>query len=137
MKEIIEVKELYDIDVVHDPELDKYKGQVLFPKKLAEAQEAIAKYGLPKEWEEERKKRKAEQAFWIKGQLSQADLETHSFLVSVAAIDNQPKRTYAISALSDILNKLVKEYWGRMIHVHIRPSKEKEVQGQYELIEFA
>ena len=134
MKEIIQVTESYDIDVVHDPELDKYSGRVLFPKKLAEAQEAIAKYGIPKEWEEERKKRKEEKAFWIKGQLSQADMETHSFLISVEATDNQPKTTYTITVLSDILNKLVKEYWGRIVQVHIRPSKEKDAQGQYELI---
>ena len=81
MKEILEVKELYDIDVVHDPELDKYNGQNLFPKKLAEAQESIAKYGLPKEWEEERQKWKEEKAFWVKGQFSQADLETLTFLL--------------------------------------------------------
>ena len=137
MKEILEVKELYDIDVVHDPELDKYNGQNLFPKKLAEAQESIAKYGLPKEWEEERQKWKEEKAFWVKGQFSQADLETLTFLLSVEATDNQPQTTYRIATLTHILNKLVTTYWGRMIHVHIKPSKGKEVQGQYELINVA
>ena len=90
MKEIIEVSELYDVDVVYDPELDKYEGRVLFPEKLAQAQETIAKYGLPKEWEDERKKRKEEQAFWVKGMLSQANIGTHSFLIVVEATDNQP-----------------------------------------------
>ena len=115
MKEIIEVSELYDVDVVYDPELDKYEGRVLFPEKLAQAQETIAKYGLPKEWEDERKKRKEEQAFWVKGMLSQANIGTHSFLIVVEATDNQPQTTYTITALSDILNKLVKEYWGGLI----------------------
>ena len=126
--------EWQEIDVVYDPELDKYNGIDFFPEKTKQANESIAKYGLPKEWEAERQKWKEEKAFWIKGQFCQADLETLTFLLSVEATDNQPKMTYSITTLTHILNKLVTTYWGRMIQVHIKPSKEKDAQGQYELI---
>ena len=120
-------------DVVYNPELDKYEGKILFPKKLAEAQETLAKYGLPKDWEDEIQERERKKAVWIKGQLSEANIETNTFLIVVEATESQPQLTYMVSTLSDVLQRLVKDYWGQLVNVHIKPKK--EVPGQYELIE--
>ena len=135
--EEIMLEELSLPEAVYNPALDKYEGQVLFPKKLAEAEETLAKYPLPEEWADAIYKKKCENTFWIKGMLSQADISTQSFLIVVEATDNQPQTTYTITALSDILNKLVKEYWGLVVNVHIKPKKEKEIPCQYELIAVA
>ena len=125
--------ELDGQNIVYNPELDKYNVNDLFPQKLAEAKEALAKYGLPKEWEEERQKRKEEKAVWIEGQLREANIETNTFLVVVEATESQPQLTYMVSTLTDVLQRLVKDYWGHTVNVHIKPKK--EVQGEYELIE--
>ena len=37
------------IKVIYDPSLDKYSGQVLFPEKLAKANEIISKLQWPPE----------------------------------------------------------------------------------------
>jgi len=38
------------VEVTYDPELDKYKDIVLFPEKLARANEILEKYGMPEEY---------------------------------------------------------------------------------------
>ena len=136
MKEMIEsteTTELFMSEAVYNPELDKYEGKVWFPEKLAEARETLAKYSLPKEWEDEIQKREREKAVWIKGQLSEANVETNTFLIVVEATESQPQLTYMVSTLTDVLQRLIKDYWGHTVNVHIKPKK--EVQGEYELID--
>ena len=130
MKEIVELKTPID-RVNHD--LDKYEGIDFFPEKTKRANEMVAKWGLPKEWEDEIQERKRENAFWIQGKLTEASIHTNSFLIVVEATNSHPQLTYTITALSDILNKLVKEYWGYSVNVHIKPKK--ETQSQYEFID--
>ena len=106
MKEMIEsteTTELFMSEAVYNPELDKYEGKVWFPEKLAEARETLAKYGLPKEWEDEIQKREREKAVWIQGQLSEANVETNTFLIVVEATERQPQLTYMVSTLTDVL----------------------------------
>ena len=136
MEEIIESTEsteLYMSEATYDPELDKYEGKILFPKKLAEAQETLAKYSLPKEWADKIQERESKKAVWIEGQLREANIETNTFLIVVEATESQPQLTYMVSTLTDVLQRLVKNYWGRLVNVHIKPKEEG--QGQYELIE--
>ena len=57
----------------------------------------------------------------------------NTFLIVVEATESQPQLTYMVSTLSDVLQQLVKDYWGQLVNVHIKPKK--EVLGQYELID--
>ena len=64
MNNILELKR--PIDIIN-PELDKYDAIDSFPEKTQRARENIAKYGLPKEWQEEYDKIIREKSFWIDG----------------------------------------------------------------------
>ena len=133
------MKELIDWQahgVTVDPELDKYQDIVMFPKKLVRANEMIAKWGIPKAWEEEiLAEERSKQAVWVKGILSQADVDTNTFIIVVEATNNQLKTKYTITALSDIVKKLVKDYWGDVIKVCIKPKNQKKKPLEYELLE--
>lgn len=50
MKNINDLKELNTPIVKIDKTLNKFKGTVLFPEKLAQANEMLKRIGLPKEW---------------------------------------------------------------------------------------
>ena len=47
MKKIEELNDSKIPIIVIDKKLERFKGQTLFPEKLARANEIIAKYGLP------------------------------------------------------------------------------------------
>ena len=122
----------YEVTVNHD--LDKYDNVVLFPKKLARANEMIAKWGLPKEWEDEIGESERENDLFVKGKLCQGNIDTHSFLIIVEATDSQPQMSYMVTTTSDILTKLFNEYWERnAVNVHIKPKIESP--DQYELVD--
>ena len=132
MNETLELKIPVD-RVNHD--LDKYENVVSFPEKLARANEMLAKWGLPKELEEQMLAEERENAIEIEGTLSQADVATHTFWVDVAATDNQPQTIYKITALPDALKQLVKDHWGDVVKVYIQPKWEASTTSDYELIE--
>ena len=48
MKEIEDLNKRKTPIVIIDPSLDRYKGKVLFPEKLAKANEVVKRLGLPK-----------------------------------------------------------------------------------------
>lgn len=48
MKTTVETEQKRVPDVIIDPELDKYNNVVLFPEKLAKANEMLKKSGAPK-----------------------------------------------------------------------------------------
>ena len=132
MNEIIELRAQ---KITINPELDKYNDVVSFPKKLARANAMLEKWGLPKELEDRILQRELKDALWVKGILRQVDADTNTFLIVVTATDNQPQAAYMVTTLSDILNKLVKEYWGNEVRVYIKPQNQSG--QQYELIEVA
>ena len=68
------------------------KPVVMFPEKFARANAMLAKWGIPKEWEEEILAEERKQAVWVKGTLSQADVDTNTFLIVVEATDEQPQK---------------------------------------------
>ena len=123
--------ELEAYGVTIDPELNKYRDVVMFPKKLARANEMLAKWGLPKELEEQILAEEREQALCVNGTLSHADLDTNTFLIVVEATDNEPQTRYTITAVTAVLKKLVKDYWGDMVKVYIKQTTPLE----YELVE--
>ena len=127
--------ELEAYGVTIDPELDKYKDVVMFPKKLARANEMLAKWGIPKAWEEERQQRKREQALCVNGTLSHADLDTNTCLIVVEATDKEPQTRYTITAVAAVLKKLVKDHWGDAVRVYIKPKGEMVTPLEYELVE--
>ena len=77
MKDIIEFK-ITGVRVNHD--LDKYDDIDFFPEKTRRANERIAKWGLPKVWEEQILAEERKQALCVNGTLSHADLDTNTFL---------------------------------------------------------
>ena len=132
MNETLELK--IPVDRVNH-NLDKYENVVSFPEKLARANEMLAKWGLPKELEEQMLAEEREDAIWIEGTLSQADVATHTFWVDVAATDNQPQTIYKVTSLPDVLKQLVKDHWGDVVKVYIQPKWEASTTSDYELIE--
>ena len=120
--------------VTINPELDKYNHIVSSPKKMARANEIFAKWGLPKEWEDEIGESERESDLFVKGKLCQGNTDTHSFLITVEATDSQPQMSYLVTTTSDILTKLFNEYWERdAVNVHIKPKIESP--DQYEFID--
>ena len=118
-----------------NPALNRTDDTVMFPEKLAHATAMIEKYGIPKEWEAEILQREQEQAFWQKGVLIAADIATNTFSITAEATDNQAEKTYKITALPTDLNKIVKENWGEMMRVHIKPKGDLETATAFDLIE--
>ena len=127
---MLTAKELEEYGVTIDPELNKYRDVVMFPKKLARANEMLAKWGIPKAWEEERQQEEREQTLCVNGTLSHADLDTHTFLIVVEATDNAPQTRYTVTAVTAVLKKIVKDYWGDVVKVYIKPTTSIE----YELV---
>lgn len=118
-----------------NPALNGLDTTAMFPEKLEWANDFLAKHGLPKEWEAEMLQREQEQAFWQKGVLIAADIATNTFSITAEATDNQAEKTYKITALPTDLNKIVKENWGEMMRVHIKPKGDLETATAFNLIE--
>jgi hypothetical protein len=76
-----------------------------------------------------------EQPFWISGVLRRADAYKNTIKLASNATDTIPQTDYTINVVSETLNKLVKNYWGDIINVYIKPKSKKGKQYQYELIE--
>ena len=139
MKKAIEKEDVLEynplgIRINHD--LDKYDNTVVAPQKLAEANEMLAKYGLPKTWEEERLLRKQQKAFWTKGILTQADADKNTFVLLATDEDGLTKNAYPITVvLPETLTKLVKNYWNGIAQVHIKPKTLDENETEYDLID--
>ncbi len=134
MKEITGLNKSKTPTLVINHQLDKYDDIVFCPEKLQEANETIAKYGVPEIFESELSDIEQTNSFWVSGVLRRADADKNTFLL-VIAIENQSPTHYTVTTLSETLNTLVKDYWGEKIKVHIQPKAKKGKQMQYELIE--
>lgn len=77
-----------------------------------------------------------EQPFWISGVLRRVDADKNTIKLASNGIGNKSQpHYYTINVVSETLNKLVKNYWGDIIKVYIKPKSKKGKQHQYELIE--
>jgi hypothetical protein len=76
-----------------------------------------------------------EQPFWISGVLKRVYADKNTIQLASKATDTIPQTDYTINVVSETLNKLVKNYWGDIINVYIKPKSKKGKQHQYELIE--
>lgn len=135
MKGMVEVKKSSQFDIIIDSELNKYDDKVLFPEKLQEANETLAKYGIPEKWANELAKTGQKHSFWTIGILKSADAVENSFSINVKSKDNNSETIYNIITTSETLSKLVKEHWNAMIKVHIQPKNLESDALQYDLIE--
>jgi hypothetical protein len=77
------------------------------------------------------------QPFWVRGVLIYADIDTNIIKLASHTTDTAPQTDYTINVVSETLNTLVKNYWGDIIKVYIKPKNKKGKQNQYELIEIS
>jgi hypothetical protein len=75
------------------------------------------------------------QPFWISGVLKRVYADKNTIQLASKATDTIPQTDYTINVVSETLDKLVKDYWGVIINVYIKPKPKKGKQHQYELIE--
>lgn len=134
MKGVIEIKKSKQLDIIIDSELNKYDDKELFPEKLIEANETLAKYGIPEKWANELAKTGQKHSFWTIGILKSADAVENSFSIIVKSKDNNSETIYNIITTSETLSKLVKEHWNSIIKVHIQPKNIEADAIQYNLI---
>jgi hypothetical protein len=76
-----------------------------------------------------------DQPFWISGVLKRVYADKNTIHLASKATDTIPQTDYTINVVSETLNNLVKNYWGDIINVYIKPKSKKGKQHQYELIE--
>ena len=106
------------------------------PDMVEELQELKAQVQQHKLQYEQLSDKEEQQPFWISGVLKRADAEKNT--IKLATNGTEPKSQphyYTINVVSETLNKLVKNYWGDIINVYIKPKSKKGKQYQYELIE--
>jgi hypothetical protein len=116
-------------------ELTKYKKGSFAYRKLKQAEETLARYGLPEEVANKEAEKGIKYNFWTTGSLVQADAKENTFSLRVKTSDKLTENTYIISTSSETLAKIVKQFWGENIRVFLRP---KAIIGQpfyYDLIE--
>ena len=135
MEEVIELKKYKQPIMVVNPDLDKYEDVVLFPKKLQDAIETLARCPIPADILLQRfSKTKQEQGFEINGILESADTAAHTFLV-IVTVNKYHQINYNIRTAPETLNQLVKAFLDKPIKIHIRPQINADNLFEYELIE--
>jgi hypothetical protein len=102
---------------------------------VEELQELKAQVQQHKLQYEQLSDKEEQQPFWISGVLRRADAYKNTIKLASNATDTIPQTDYTINVVSETLNKLVKNYWGDIINVYIKPKRKKGKQHQYELIE--
>lgn len=135
MNKVIELKKSIKGTITVNPELKKYENAVFMPEKLQEAQENIAKYGIPEKVANERAEKGEKHNFWSSGVLIHADAKENAFSLTVKAHNKHSENIYLISTTSETLTTIVKSKWGEMIKVFLRPKAIIGQPFQYDLIE--
>jgi hypothetical protein len=106
------------------------------PKVMKELHELKALVQQHKLKYEQLSDKEEDQPFWISGVLRRVDADKNT--IKLASNGTKPKSQphyYTINVVSETLNKLVKNNWGDIINVYIKPKSKKGKQHQYELIE--
>jgi hypothetical protein len=107
------------------------------PYMVAELEELKALIKQRKLQYESKSNTEQEQPFWISGILKRVDADKNTIKLASHATDTAPQTDYTINVVSETLNTLVKNYWGDIIKVYIKPKIKKGKQNQYELIEIS
>jgi hypothetical protein len=76
-----------------------------------------------------------DQAFWISGILRRVDADKNTIKLASKATDKTPQTHYTINVVSETLNKLVRNYWGDIVKVYIKPKTKNGKANHYELID--
>ena len=106
-----------------------------FPEQTQRAREHLAKYGLPKGWQEELDQIKREKSFWVRGVLHQVNAETNTFVIVGKAAGNLPIKHYTVAVSSaEILTQVVKTYWNEIVKVNVKPTNQEAACGELEFI---
>ncbi len=135
MNEITEFKKSKRDGVIIDNNMKNYDDVVLFPEKLAEAEEMIAKYGIPEEWAHQLAEKGERHHFWTSGVLLRADGEENTFTLAAKTKVGVSETSYTIYTTAELLSQLIKAHWGQEVKVHIQHTVKKEGQWLYELLE--
>ena len=135
MNEVTELKKSKQHTVIIDNDMKNYDDVVLFPEKVAEANETIAKYGIPEKWAHQLAEKGERHHFWTRGVFIRADGEDNTFTLAVKTKGNVSETTYTIHTTAELLSQLIKAYWGQELKVHIQHKVKKERQWLYELME--
>jgi hypothetical protein len=135
MKEIIERKKDKQPIMVINPDLNKYNGKVLFPKKLKEANETLSKYPLPADiLMESYSKTEQEKGFTVSGILRSIDAKSNTFLV--VKMEGEFEIHFKIYAKTKKENEFFKINLGENIKVIVKPVINEKNQFEYKLVEF-
>ncbi len=135
VKEIVKSKQYKQLGITINPELNKYDDVVMFPKKLEEAKETFAKYGIPENLANKSLLKGYKHNFWTTGVLSCLDAKENTYVFVSKTKDNLTENHYTISIIPETLKTLVKDYLGEKIKVHIKPVVQEGNQWLYELID--
>lgn len=104
-------------------------------RKLKEANEFLEKHPIPAWIFMSRYSQiQQEEGICISGVLKYADAEA-SILIVIVTVNNDAQSNYHIRTTFDILDRLIKTYWGKTINVRIRPQINADNLFEYELIE--
>jgi hypothetical protein len=135
MKEVIEQKKYNQPIMVINPDLNKYSGKILFPKKLKEANETLSKYPLPADiLMESYSKTEQEKGFTVSGILKSFDTKSNTFLV--VKMEGEYEIHFKIHAKSKMENEFFKINLSENIKVIIKPVINEKNQFEYELLKF-
>jgi hypothetical protein len=135
MKEIIERKKDKQPIMVINPDLNKYNGKVLFPKKLKEANETLSKYPLPADiLMESYSKTEQEKGFTVSGILRSIDAKSNTFLV--VKMEGEFEIHFKIYVKTKMENEFFKINLGENIKVIVKPVINEKNQFEYELLKF-
>jgi hypothetical protein len=134
MAAILELKKYKHPPMIINAELEKYEKEVIFSKKLEQANAYFDEHPLPGDLHIGAfSKKEQEHGFEVSGLLMRADVEHKTFLV--IEMDGAYEIHYNIHTQADTLNNIVRAFWGEPIKVLIRPQISAGNVFEYELIE--
>lgn len=136
MKEIIAIKEFKRPNIIIDNSLPNYDNVNLFPKKVLQAKEFLAKNGLPEKLSNEALARGVKYNFCTTGILHSANTVENTFVFIAKSYDYPDgNHQYTITTTPKILNTLFKDYSGEPIRIHIKAKVKKGEKWLFKLIE--
>ncbi len=132
MNGIIDLEEVIPPLFIIDDSIDD--TQVVFTKKLKEANEMLEKYPPPADLLLSRySKTQQEEGIYVSGTLKCTNSEANTFLV--VEMHGLYEVHFNILTTEDILKQLLKTYTNKAINARIRPQINTDNQFEYELIE--
>lgn len=129
MNGVIELEEVMQPQFIIDESIDD--SQIMFLKKLKEANEMLEKYPPPADWLLSRySKTQQEEGIYVSGTLKCVNIEANTFLV--VEMHGLYEVHFNILTTVETMNQL---HINMAINVRIRPQINKDNQFEYELME--